>query len=132
MSRSGSLRPQAELSSHRTMYRILYWLVLQRLPAEGTHKLSFALLRALVALPGVGAMMQRYLAPRDPVLRCSRSGSASSRSGRSLPKRNPATPSRACSGCRAIEPSSIVWASTTTARSRRRAVSPTAPTAPSA
>jgi len=51
------------------MYRILYWLVLQRLPAEGTHKISFALLRALVAIPGVGAMVHRYFAPRDPVLR---------------------------------------------------------------
>src|SRR5690606_14455793 len=57
------------LSCARAMYRILYWLVLQRLPAEGTHKISFALLRALVAIPGVGAMVQRYFAPRDPVLR---------------------------------------------------------------
>ena len=29
------------------MYRFFYWLVLQRLPAEGTHKVSFALLRVL-------------------------------------------------------------------------------------
>jgi dihydroorotate dehydrogenase len=51
------------------MYRFLYWLVLQRLPAEGTHRLSFALLRALVGLPGVASLMRRLLAPRDPVLR---------------------------------------------------------------
>lgn len=51
------------------MYRFLYWLVLQRLPAEGTHRVSFALLRALIAVPGVGALVQRWFAPRDPVLR---------------------------------------------------------------
>ena len=51
------------------MYRFLYWLVLQRLPAEGTHRVSFALLRAMVAIPGVGTLMHRLLAPRDPVLR---------------------------------------------------------------
>ncbi len=51
------------------MYRFLYWLVLQRLPAEATHRVSFAMLRALAALPGVAAMMRRLLAPRDPELR---------------------------------------------------------------
>ncbi len=53
----------------RAMYRLLYWLVLQRLPAEGTHRVSFALLRLLVAVPGLGALLARALAPRDPVLR---------------------------------------------------------------
>ncbi len=51
------------------MYRFLYWLVLARLPAEGTHRVSFALLRAFTAVPGVRALMHRLLAPRDPVLR---------------------------------------------------------------
>jgi dihydroorotate dehydrogenase len=51
------------------MYRFFYWLVLQRLPAEGTHRVSFAMLRALAGVPGVGAVMRRLLAPRDPVLR---------------------------------------------------------------
>ncbi|HEY5933552.1 MAG TPA: quinone-dependent dihydroorotate dehydrogenase [Kofleriaceae bacterium] len=51
------------------MYRFLYWLVLQRLPAEGTHRVSFALLRALVAIPGIAAVMRWWYAPRDPVLR---------------------------------------------------------------
>ena len=102
------------------MYRLLYWLVLQRLPAEGTHRVSFALLRALVALPGVRALLARLLAPRDPALRgdrvrarvsraararrrlrqgrrgrrrrCSRSASASSRSAPSPPRRSPAIP----------------------------------------
>ena len=50
------------------MYRFFYWLVLQRLPAEGTHKVSFALLRALVAIPGVGALMRKALRP-EPYLR---------------------------------------------------------------
>ena len=51
------------------MYRLLYWLILRRLPAEGTHKVSFALLRAIVALPGVRALSAYLLGPRDPVLR---------------------------------------------------------------
>ncbi len=51
------------------MYRFLYWLVLRRLPAEGTHRVSFGLLRALVVVPGVTALMHRLFGPRDPVLR---------------------------------------------------------------
>jgi dihydroorotate dehydrogenase len=51
------------------MYRLLYWLVLRRLPAEATHRVSFALLRAAVALPGVAMLMQRIFAPRAPELR---------------------------------------------------------------
>jgi dihydroorotate dehydrogenase len=50
------------------MYRLLYWLVLCRLPAEGTHRMSFALLRALIAVPGIAWLMQRALAPRAPEL----------------------------------------------------------------
>jgi dihydroorotate dehydrogenase len=51
------------------MYRLVYWLVLRRLPAEGTHRVSFALLRILVALPGIARVMQRLLAPHAPELR---------------------------------------------------------------
>ncbi|HUS27916.1 MAG TPA: quinone-dependent dihydroorotate dehydrogenase [Kofleriaceae bacterium] len=51
------------------MYRLLYWLVLSRLPVEGTHRVSFALLRAFVAVPGMRALMQRVLGPRDAALR---------------------------------------------------------------
>jgi dihydroorotate dehydrogenase len=51
------------------MYRFMYWLLLQRLPAEGTHRVSFALLRALVAIPGVGAIVRLLFTPRDPALR---------------------------------------------------------------
>src|SRR5688500_12555215 len=51
------------------MYRFLYWLVLQRLPAEGTHRVSFALLRVLVAIPGIGALVRRMFAVGAPELR---------------------------------------------------------------
>ena len=51
------------------MYRLFYWLVLQRLPAEGTHRVSFALLRGLVMIPGMAALLRWWCAPRDPVLR---------------------------------------------------------------
>ncbi len=51
------------------MYRFLYWLVLQRLPAEGTHRVSFALLRVLVAIPGLGALVRWMFAVRAPELR---------------------------------------------------------------
>jgi dihydroorotate dehydrogenase len=51
------------------VYRFLYWLVLSRLPAEATHRVSFALLRALTAIPGLRGVLGRSLAPRDPALR---------------------------------------------------------------
>jgi len=51
------------------MYRLFYSLVLRWLPAEATHRVSFALLRAAVAIPGVRAVMARLFAPRDPALR---------------------------------------------------------------
>ncbi|MBA3499539.1 MAG: quinone-dependent dihydroorotate dehydrogenase [Myxococcota bacterium] len=51
------------------MYRFFYWLVLQRLPAEGTHRVSFALLRALVAIPGLGALVRWMFASSEPELR---------------------------------------------------------------
>src|SRR5687768_2070553 len=51
------------------MYRLLYWLVFSRLPVEGTHRVSFALLRAFVAVPGMRSLMQRALGPSDPALR---------------------------------------------------------------
>jgi dihydroorotate dehydrogenase len=50
------------------MYRVLYWLVLRRLPAEATHRVAFALLRALTAVPGVAWLMRRALGPRRPEL----------------------------------------------------------------
>jgi dihydroorotate dehydrogenase len=51
------------------MYRFFYWLVLSRLPVEGTHRVTFALLRAFVAVPGMRGIMTRVLGPRDEALR---------------------------------------------------------------
>jgi dihydroorotate dehydrogenase len=51
------------------MYRFFYWLLLRHLPAEATHRWSFALLRALCRLPGAARVLRRWLAPRDPRLR---------------------------------------------------------------
>jgi dihydroorotate dehydrogenase len=46
------------------MYALFYQLVLRWLPAEWTHRVSFALLRALVAIPGVGSLLNNRFAPR--------------------------------------------------------------------
>lgn len=51
------------------MYRLLFRLVLSRLPAEAAHRASFALLRVAVAIPGVSWLLGRWLTPADPVLR---------------------------------------------------------------
>lgn len=40
------------------MYRALYWLLLRHLPAEGIHRVSFALLRAAAAIPGGAALLR--------------------------------------------------------------------------
>jgi dihydroorotate dehydrogenase len=51
------------------LYRILFRLVLRRLPAETAHRVSFTLLRLVASAPGAAALMRRVLGPRDPVLR---------------------------------------------------------------
>lgn len=51
------------------MYRFFYWLVLSRLPAEATHRVLFAVLRALAAVPLVRRCMTALLAPKEPILR---------------------------------------------------------------
>jgi len=48
------------------MYRLLFLVVLRRLPAETAHRAAFALIRA--AGPGAG-LLRRWLGPRDPALR---------------------------------------------------------------
>jgi dihydroorotate dehydrogenase len=50
------------------MYRLLYRLVLRHLPAEATHHLAFAALRALVAIPLLRRALTRWLAPSHPAL----------------------------------------------------------------
>jgi dihydroorotate dehydrogenase len=55
------------------MYRLLFRLILRRMPAETAHRLSFAALRAIDALPGaratVTALLRRLCGTSDPVLR---------------------------------------------------------------
>ena len=51
-----------------TVYRFLYWLLLRHLPAEGTHRVFFALLRAFCAVPGGRWLLDRITRVRDPAL----------------------------------------------------------------
>lgn len=51
------------------MYKLLFSVVFRRLPAEVAHRLGFGLIRLVAAVPGLGALLRRWLAPRDPVLR---------------------------------------------------------------
>ena len=51
------------------MYRLLYRIVLRRVPAETAHRLAFGLIRAAGGVPGAAWLLRRWLGPRDPVLR---------------------------------------------------------------
>jgi len=51
------------------MYRLLYGVVLRRVPAETAHRAGFWLIRTLAGAPGVAWLLRRWLGPRDPVLR---------------------------------------------------------------
>jgi dihydroorotate dehydrogenase len=51
------------------MYRLLYQMVLRRLPAETAHEAGFWLIRAGAGIPGAAGLLRRWLGPRDPVLR---------------------------------------------------------------
>ncbi len=54
------------------MYRLLFLVVLRRVPAETAHRAGFWLIRVLGAaagVPGVAAVLRRWLGPRDPALR---------------------------------------------------------------
>jgi dihydroorotate dehydrogenase len=51
------------------MYRLLFSIVFRRVPAETAHHLGFGLTRMVAATPGLGSLLRRWLAPRDPVLR---------------------------------------------------------------
>jgi dihydroorotate dehydrogenase len=51
------------------MYRLVYRMVLRRLPAETAHQAGFWLIRAFAAIPGAAWWLRRWLGPRDPVLR---------------------------------------------------------------
>jgi dihydroorotate dehydrogenase len=54
------------------MYRLLYRIVLRRVPAETAHRLAFGLIRVfgrVAQVPGAAWLLRRWLGPRDPVLR---------------------------------------------------------------
>lgn len=51
------------------LYRLLFSLLLVRLPAEGVHRFAFACLRFAMAIPGMKALTRWIAAPRDEALR---------------------------------------------------------------
>jgi dihydroorotate dehydrogenase len=54
------------------MYRLLYRIVLRRVPAEAAHLAAFGLIRVfgwVARVPGAAWLLGRWLGPRDPVLR---------------------------------------------------------------
>ena len=51
------------------MYRLLYRVVLRRVPAEAAHRGGFWLIQTAGRVPGVAWLLGRWLGPRDPVLR---------------------------------------------------------------
>ena len=51
------------------MYRLVYRVVLRRVPAETAHLLAFGLIRGVARVPGAAWLLGRWLGPRDPVLR---------------------------------------------------------------
>ncbi|MFZ5871598.1 MAG: dihydroorotate dehydrogenase (quinone), partial [Actinomycetota bacterium] len=50
-------------------YEAFFAAVLRRFDAETAHRLSFAALRAVAAVPGAARLGARVLGPRDPALR---------------------------------------------------------------
>jgi dihydroorotate dehydrogenase len=51
-----------------TLYRLVFRVVLRRVPAETAHRAGFALIRVAGAA-GAAGLLRRWLGPRDPVLR---------------------------------------------------------------
>jgi dihydroorotate dehydrogenase len=54
------------------VYRLLFRVVLRRVPAEAAHRAGFWLIRALgmaAGVPGAAGVLRRWFGPRDPVLR---------------------------------------------------------------
>jgi dihydroorotate dehydrogenase len=50
------------------MYRLLFSLVISRVPAETAHHLTLRALRGIQSVPGLAPLLRRLLAPRDPGL----------------------------------------------------------------
>ena len=51
------------------MYRVIYAVLLRRLPPEGAHRAAFWLIRAAAEVPGLAFALRQALGPRDPSLR---------------------------------------------------------------
>jgi dihydroorotate dehydrogenase len=51
------------------LYGLAYRTVLRRVPPEGAHRAGFGLIRVAGAIPGGPALLRRWFAPHDPVLR---------------------------------------------------------------
>lgn len=51
------------------MYRVIYAVLLRRLPAEEAHRAAFSLIRAVPEIPGFAWVLRQALEPRDPSLR---------------------------------------------------------------
>ncbi len=51
------------------IYRVLFDLLLRRLPVESAHRLAVRTLRIVCLIPGAQALMRRLLVPHDPALR---------------------------------------------------------------
>ncbi|AAZ54965.1 quinone-dependent dihydroorotate dehydrogenase [Thermobifida fusca] len=51
------------------LYQFIFHTLLRRVDAERAHRVSFAGLRALAAVPGTTRLMRRVLGPREPELR---------------------------------------------------------------
>jgi dihydroorotate dehydrogenase len=51
------------------LYRVIYHVLLRRLPPEGAHRAAFWLIRAAAEAPGFASVLRRVLGPRDPSLR---------------------------------------------------------------
>jgi dihydroorotate dehydrogenase len=51
------------------VYRVIYAVLLRRIPPEAAHRGAFWLIRAVAGVPGAEWAMRRLLGPRDPALR---------------------------------------------------------------
>jgi dihydroorotate dehydrogenase len=51
------------------VYRVIYAVLLRRLPPEGAHRAAFWLIRSAAEVPGVAGVLRRALGPRDASLR---------------------------------------------------------------
>jgi dihydroorotate dehydrogenase len=51
------------------VYRVIYAVLLRRLPPEAAHRAAFWLIRTATAVPGVAWALRQALTPRDPSLR---------------------------------------------------------------